>query len=104
MQHDDDVMRPSVLWAETIADRRRQTGIERTVVGDKARRFVMEGMLGLVAQRPGRAGRKGQRSPDAVAAYMFYVKPLSPPMHPCEIVRIVARKFGYKLDDQVFWS
>src|SRR5262249_2656784 len=81
---------------ETIAERSRQTGIERTVVGDKARRFVMEGMLGLVDQRPGRAGRKGHRYPDAVAAYMLYVKQLYPPIHDREIVRIIGRKFGYK--------
>jgi hypothetical protein len=85
-----------VLLAETIAERSRQTGIERTVVGEKARRFVMEGMLGLVDQRAGHAGRKGHVSPEAVAASMGYVKPLSPPIHACEIVRIVARKFGYK--------
>jgi Homeodomain-like domain len=96
IQHDYEVIRPIILWAETIAERSRQTGIERTVVGDKARRFVMEGMLGLVDQRPGRAGRKGHRYPDAVAAYMLDVKQLYPPIHACEIVRIVARKFGYK--------
>src|SRR5207244_2662398 len=53
IQHDYEVIRPIVLFAETIAERSRQTGIERTSVGDKARRFVMEGMLGLVDQRVG---------------------------------------------------
>ena len=28
--------------------------------------------------------------------YMWHVKQLYPPIHACEIVRIVARKFGYK--------
>ena len=69
IQHDYEVIRPIVLCAETSAERSRQTGIERTSVGDKARRFVMEGMLGLVDQRPGHAGRKGHVYPEAVAAY-----------------------------------
>jgi hypothetical protein len=96
IQHDYEVIRPIVLFAETIAERSRQTRVERTVVGDKARRFVREGMLGLVDQRAGQAGRKGHVYPDAVAAYMLYVKQLYPPIHDREVVRIVARKFGYK--------
>jgi hypothetical protein len=96
IQHDYEVIRPIVLFAETMAERSRQTGIERTVVGEKARRFVMEGMLGLVDQRARHAGRKGHVYPEAVAAYMLYVKQLYPPIHACEMVRIVARKFGYK--------
>jgi hypothetical protein len=94
MQHDDAVMRPMVLCAETRAERRRQTGIERTSVGDTARRFVMEGMLGLVDHRVGQAGRKGHVSPEAVAASMLYGKPLSPPLHDREVVRILQRTFG----------
>jgi putative transposase len=96
IQHDYEVIRPIVLFAETIAERSRQTGIERTSIGDKARRFVMEGMLGLVDQRAGQAGRKGHVYPEAVAAYMLYVKQLYPPIHDREVVRIIARKFGYK--------
>lgn len=96
IQHDYEVIRPVVLFAETIAERSRQTGVERTVVGDKVRRFVMEGMLGLVDQRAGHAGRKGHVYPDTVAAYMLSVKQLYPPIHAREIVRILARKFGYK--------
>jgi hypothetical protein len=96
IHHDYEVIRPLVLFAETIAERRRQTGLERTVVGEKARRFVMEGMLGLVDQRAGHAGRQGHVYPEAVATYMWYVKQLYPPIHACEIVRIVARKFGYQ--------
>ena len=96
IQHDYEVIRPIVLFAETAAERSRQTGVERTVVGDKARRFVMEGMFGLVDQRAGQAGRKGQRYPAAIAGYILYVKQLYPPIHLGEIVRIVQRKFGYK--------
>ena len=36
IQHDYEVIRPIVLFAETAAERSRQTGVERTVVGDKA--------------------------------------------------------------------
>src|SRR5262245_39314955 len=72
------------------------------LIGDKARRFVMEGMLGLVDQRARQAGRKGHVYPEAVAAYMLYVKQLYPPIHAREIVRIVARKFGYKTNKRFF--
>jgi transposase InsO family protein len=96
IQHDYEVIRPIVLFAETIAERSRQTGLERTTIGDKARRFVQEGMLGLIDQRAGQAGRKGHRYPEAVAAYLLYVKQLYPPIHDRELGRIVQRKFGYK--------
>jgi Homeodomain-like domain len=95
IQHDYEVMRPMVLCAETIAERSRQTGIERTRGGAKARRFVLEGMLGLVDHRVGQAGRKGHVYPEAVAAYRLYGKQLSPPIHDREVVRILQRKFGY---------
>ena len=96
IQYDYEVIRPIVLFAETIAERSRQTGLERTTIGDKARRFIHDGMLGLVDQRAGHAGRKGHRYPEAVAAYLLYVKHLYPPIHDRELVRIVQRKFGYK--------
>jgi hypothetical protein len=96
IQYDYEVIRPIVLFAETIAERRRQTGLERTTIGDKARRFIQTGMLGLVEQRAGHAGRHGHRYPEAVAAYMLSVKHLYPPIHDRELVRIVQRKFGYK--------
>jgi transposase InsO family protein len=95
IQYDYEVIRPIVLFAETIAERRRQTGLERTTIGDKARRFLQDGMLGLVDQRAGHAGRKGHRYPEAVAAYLLYVKHLYPPIHDRELVRIVQREFGY---------
>ena len=63
IQHDYEVIRPIVLFAETIAERSRQTGIERTVVGAKARRFAMEGMLGLVDQRLGNPGGRAMSIP-----------------------------------------
>ena len=96
IQHDYEVIRPLVLFADTMTERRRQTGLERTTSGDKARRFVPEGMWGLVEQRAGHAGRKGHRYPEPVAADRLYVKQLSPPIHARELVRLVPRKFGYK--------
>jgi len=96
IQHDYEVIRPMVLLAETIAERSRQTGIERTVVGAKARRFAMAGMLGLVDQRLGNLGRKDHVYPEAIAAHILYLKQLYPPIHDRELVRIVQRKFGYQ--------
>ena len=58
IQHDYEVIRPIVLFAETAAERSRQTGVERTVVGDKARRFVLEGMDGLRDRRTEARGRR----------------------------------------------
>ena len=96
IQHDYEVIRPIVLFAETVAERSRQTGIERTVVGAKARRFATAGMLGLVDQRLGNLGRQDHVYPEAIAAHILYVKQLYPPIHDRAIVRIVQRKFGYK--------
>jgi hypothetical protein len=96
IQHDYAVIRPLVLFSETAAARSLETGVERTVVGDKATRFIIEGMLGLADKRPGAAGRKGHVYPDAVAASILYLKQLYAPIHWRAIVRIVARKFGYK--------
>jgi transposase len=96
IQHDYEVIRPVVLFAQPVAERSRETDLERTTVGEKARRFVTNGMLGLADQRPHRAGRKGHEYPDPIANYILYLKQLYPPIHYREIVRIVARKFGYK--------
>lgn len=96
IQHDYEAIRPIVLFAETAAERSRQTGIDRTTIGDKARHFVIDGMRGLLDQRADQSGRKGHVYPDAVAAYMLYLKQLYPPIHWREIERIVQRKFGYK--------
>jgi hypothetical protein len=57
IQHEYEVIRPIVLFSETISERSSQTGIERTRVGEKAQRFVQQGMFGLVDQRAGKAGR-----------------------------------------------
>ncbi|MDH3674051.1 MAG: helix-turn-helix domain-containing protein, partial [Anaerolineae bacterium] len=96
IQHHYEVIRPIVLFSKTIAERSRQTGIERTVVGDKAKRFVQQGMLGLQDQRIGKAGRKEHEYPDRIAAHILLLKQLYPPIHYREIVRIVECEFGYK--------
>ena len=95
IQHDYEVIRPIVLFAETAAERSRQTGVERTVVGDKARRFVLEGMAGLRDRRTEPRGPQEPVYPEAIASYILYVKQLYPPIHLREIARIVQRKFGY---------
>lgn len=96
IQHDYEVIRPIVLLAETAAERRRQTGVERTVVGDNARRFVLEGMDGLRDRRTAARGAQAPGYPDAVARYILYLTQLYPPIHLREMVRIGHRKFGYK--------
>lgn len=96
IHHDDEVIRPIVLFADTAAERSRQTGVERTVVGDKARRLVLAGMLGLTDGRAEAAGRKGHRYPAAIADSIVYVKQLYPPIHLRAIARIVQRTLGYK--------
>jgi putative transposase len=96
IQHDYEVIRPVVLFAKPVAERSRETDLERTTVGEKARRFVQHGMLGLVDKRPSQAGRKGHQYPDPVARHILYLKQLYPPIHYHEIIRIVERKFGYQ--------
>ena len=95
IQHDYEAIRPVVLLGETTAERSRQTGMERTVLGEKARRFVTGGMAALADGRSEHAGRKGHIYPDAVAAYILYLKQLYPPIHLREIARIVQRKLAY---------
>ena len=96
LQHDYEVIRPIVLFAETVASRSAQTSIERSTLGEKARRFVQKGMLGLLDQRATHSGRKPHTFPEPIATYILYLKQLYPPIHYREIVRIVERKFGYK--------
>ena len=95
IQHDYEVIRPVVVFGETAAERSRQTGVDRTIVGEKARRFVTGGMRALGDGRTGNTGRKGHVYPDTVAAYIFSLKQLYPPIHLREIARILLRKFGY---------
>jgi transposase len=96
IQFEYEVIRPIVLFAEGVTERSRQTGIPRTTVSDKARRFVEKGMLGLVQQYAKASGNAPNLFPEPVAAHILYLKALYPPIHYREIVRIVARRFGYK--------
>lgn len=95
IQHDYEVVRPVVLFSQPVADRSRETEIPRTTVSDKAKRFVTEGMLGLVDKRTQPAGQQERGFPDPIANYILYLKQLYPPIHYREIVRIIGNKFGY---------
>lgn len=96
LQHDDEVIRPIVLFGETAAERSRQTGMERTTVGDKARRFVLDGMAGLRDRRTAARGPQEPGYPEAIAGSIISLQQLYPPMHLREMERIVLRTFGYK--------
>jgi hypothetical protein len=63
IEHDYEVIRPVVLFAQSVAERNREIELERTTVGEKARRFVTRGILGLVDQRKTRTGRKRHAYP-----------------------------------------
>jgi len=96
LQHDYEVIRPIVLFGETAAERSRQTGMERTTVGAKARRFVLDGMEGLRDRRTEAREPQEPGYPEAIAGYIIDLKQLYPPIHLREIERILLRKFGYK--------
>jgi len=66
LQHDYEVVRPIVRFGETVAERSRQTDIDR----DKARRFVTDGMLGLTDGRTQPCPSDGPMYPEAIAGYM----------------------------------
>ena len=93
IQHDYEVIRPIVLFAETAAERSRQTGVERTGGRQSST---------LCPRRHGRPPRPADGGvdlvpgyPDAIAGYIpLFKTTLSP--HPFMSVRIVHRKFGYK--------
>ena len=42
VQHHYEVIRPIILFSETISERSRQTVVERTQVGEKAKRFARD--------------------------------------------------------------
>ena len=96
LQHDYEVIRPIVLFGETAAERSRQTGIDRTVIGDKARSFVTDGMVGLRDGRSEPRPADGPIYPEGIAGYIIYLKQRYPPIHLREIERILLRKFGYQ--------
>ena len=95
LQYAYELIRPIVLFGESAAERSRQTGVDRTVIGDKARRFVTDGMSALADGRTQPATGEGPTYPEAIAGYILYLKQRYPPIHLREIERILARKFGY---------
>jgi transposase InsO family protein len=98
IQYDYEVIRPIVLYSESIADRSHDTEMPRTTVSEKAKRFVLEGMLGLVDKRRESSEQKEIGYPEPVAKYILYLKHLYPPINYREIVRIIDKKFGHKTD------
>lgn len=95
IQHEYEVIRPIILFGETVTARSQQVEMPRTTVGEKAQRFVQQGMLGLAPSLT-QTGRPAHVFPRAVADYIAYLKQLYPPIHLREIVRILERHFGYK--------
>jgi len=96
IQYDYEAIRPVVLFADTIAQRSRETDMPRSTMNEKARRFVTGGMLGLVDRRTQVDKSDASPYPEPVANYILYLKQLYPPIHYREIVRIIARKYGHK--------
>lgn len=96
IQHHYEVIRPIVLFDETVSQRSHQTGLERRRIGEQAQRFMHKGMFGLVDQRTATSKGQVHEYPEAVAEHILYLRQLYPPTHYREIVRIVERKFGYK--------
>src|SRR6266545_2037516 len=90
VQHAYEVIRGVLLADETIGERSRVTGVDRDTVSEKARRFLEEGMLGLVDPRT-TTGKGRHRYPDVVAGTLLYLKQLHPGIHYRELARIVER-------------
>jgi len=96
IQYRYEVIRGILLADETIAERSRITGVDRGTVATQARRFVEDGMLGLVDRRTAADQAQDHAPyPAVIAGYILYLKQLYPPMHDREIVRILGRKYGY---------
>jgi hypothetical protein len=81
LQYTYELIRPIVLFGDTAAQRSRQTGVDRTAIGDKARRFVTDGMVGLTDGRTQSTPGEGPIYPEAIAGYILYLKQLYPPIH-----------------------
>jgi len=94
LQHEYEVIRPIVLFSQRVTERAQELGLDRTQVGEQARRFVEQGMEGLGDQRRDNAGRPSQALPISVQAYLLSLRRRYPPLHYREMVRIVYHKFG----------
>ncbi len=82
IQHDYEVIRPIVLFSDTVTERSKEVDMARTSVGAKAGRFVREGMLGLVDQRTTSTSNQLHEYPPPVAAHILYLKQSYPPILP----------------------
>lgn len=98
IQFDYEVIRPVVLFAQSTNSRSQETEVPRTTVREKAKQFVMAGMLGLIDQRSTANSNREEGFPEPIAKYILYLKQLYPPIHYREIVRIIGNKFGYTTD------
>lgn len=98
IQYDYEVIRPIVLYSEPVADRSHDTEMPRTTISEKAKRFVLEGMLGLVDKRSEPSEQKEIGYPEPVAKYILYLKHLYPAINYREIVRIIGKKFGHQTE------
>jgi transposase InsO family protein/transposase len=96
IQYGYEIIRPVVLFSQSVNSRSQETEVPRTTVREKAKQFVIEGMLGLVDQRSTAAGDIEIGLPDPIAKYVLYLKHLYPPINYREIARIIGNKFGYK--------
>jgi hypothetical protein len=77
IQYDYEVVRPIVLFSQPVAARSEETETPRTTVSDKAKRFVQEGMLGLVDRRSQPSRKKQEIGyPEPIARYILYLKQL----------------------------
>jgi hypothetical protein len=81
LQYDCEAIRPVALYADTIAQRSRETKMPRSIMNEKARRFVTGGMLGLIDQRTQVDKSSYCPYPEPVANYILYLKQLYPPIH-----------------------
>lgn len=73
IQYDYEVIRPIVLFAQSVNSRSQETEVPRTTVREKAKQFVLEGMLGLVDQRSSAAVDREIGFPEPIAKYILYL-------------------------------
>jgi hypothetical protein len=73
VQHDYEVIGGIMLSDETVAERSRDTGLDRDTISEKARRFLQHGMFGLVDQRTTPINGR-HRYPDGIAGTILYLK------------------------------
>ena len=91
VQRDYEVIRGIMLADETIAERSRETGLDRATVGAKARRFVQHGRLhiahreALLARYAYRYDRKARRLRAVEAPQLYRTAYASPQLELWEL-------------------